>query len=331
MGRNLRRVAVSFCSIALIAALPANAWAVHNGNSARHGAAYLVTQQQPDGSIPAFSPIGSTADAVLAFVASGVGGSAMKDALGYLQSQTAAGEVTKPGQRAKVVMALVAAGKDPRHVGGHNLVNEIRSVLGPDGRFGDEPVLDDALDILALVSAGAPPPGRASAWLLGAQCPDGGWAFDEPYDPAHDDVHCHSGDSDFFDSDSNTTSYVVQALVATRHTGWHANPLAYFNSVRDRVHRGWSYSGSFIATDANSTALVIQAYSAFGQAVPGGGLPALRALQHACGAWAYTWEGDVPGDPDVGATIAAIPAVLQLGLPIGPGPVKSGVPTVPGC
>src|SRR5262245_4115415 len=168
MGRNLRGVAVSLCSLALIVALPSSAWGVHNGNSARHGAAYLVTQQQPDGSIPAFSPIGSTADAVLAFVASGVGGRSMKDAVGYLEAQTAAGSVTGPGQRAKVVLALDAAGKNPRHFGGHNLVNEIRSVLGPDGRFGDEPVLDDALDVLALVSAGAPPPGRASRWLLGA-------------------------------------------------------------------------------------------------------------------------------------------------------------------
>ncbi len=55
---------------------------------APHGAAYLVTQQQPDGSIPAFSPIGSTADAVLAFVASGAGGRHMNAAVGYLQAQT---------------------------------------------------------------------------------------------------------------------------------------------------------------------------------------------------------------------------------------------------
>jgi hypothetical protein len=331
MGRNLRRVAVSLCSLALIAALPATAWGLSDGKRASHGAAFLVTKQLSDGSIPAFSPIGSTADAVLAFVASGVGGAAMKDAVGYLQAQTAAGNVSGPGLRAKVVLALVAAAKDPRHFGGHNLVTEIKSTLGPDGRFGDEPVLDDALDVLALESAGVTPANRASTWLLNAQCPDGGWAFDEPYDGSHDDAHCHSGDSDFFDSDSNTSSYVVQALATTGHTGWDADPLAFFDTVRDPAHGGWSYSGSFIATDANSTALVLQAYVAAGTPVPSGGLKALRGLQHACGAWAYTWDGGSPGDPDVGATIAAIPAVVLKPLPIAPGPVKQGVPAVPEC
>jgi hypothetical protein len=33
----------------------------------------------------------------------------------------------------------------------------------------------------------------------------------------------------------------------------------------------------------------------------------------------------------VGATIAAIPAVLQKPLPIAPGPVTKGVPGVPEC
>jgi hypothetical protein len=331
MGRNLRRVAVSLCSLALIAALPATAWGLSDGKRASHGAAFLVTKQLPDGSIPAFSPIGSTADAVLAFVASGSGGSAMKAAVGYLRAQTAAGNVNNLGLRAKVVLALDAAGKDPGHVGGHNLVTEIKSTLGSDGRFGTEPVFEDALAVLALKSTGSLPPKRASRWLLDAQCPDGGWAFDEPYDAAHDDAHCHSGDMDFFDSDSNTTSYVVQALEATGRPGWGADPFAYFVTVRDPSHGGWSYSASFIATDTNSTALVIQAYAATGDTVPSGGLQALRDLQHACGAWAYTWDGGSPGDPDVGATIAAVPAVLQLALPIAPGPVKKGVPAVPEC
>jgi hypothetical protein len=332
MGRNIRRVAVSFLSLALIAGLPASAWALSDGTRAARGAAYLVSKQLPDGSIPAFSPIGSTSDAVLAFVAAGVGGRAMKDALGYLRAQAAAGNVNTVGLQSKVVLAVDAAGQNPRRVGGHNLVGEIKATLGPGGRFGDEPVLRDALAVLALVSAGSPPPARASTWLLDAQCPDGGWAFDEPYDRVHDDAHCHSGDSDFFDSDSNTTGYVVQALEATGHAAWSASPFDFFDTLRDPVHGGWSYSGSFIATDANSTALVLQAYASALVPVPLGGLIALRKLQYrACGAWAYNWNGDILGDPDVGATIAAIPAVLGKPLPIAPGPVKRGVPAVPAC
>ncbi len=306
MGRNLRRMVVACLSLGLIVGLPASAWALSDGKRAARGAAYLASQQQPDGSIPAFSPIGSTSDAVLAFVASGVGGKAMNKAIGYLRAQTSAGSVNALGLRAKVVLALDAAGKDPTAFGGHDLVQEIRSTLGHDGRFGSDPVFDDALAVLALASTGTPPAARASTWLLDAQCPDGGWAYDEPYDPAHDDAHCHSGSSDFFDSDSNTTGYVVMALVATGHTGWSASPFAFFDTLRDPDKGGWSYSGSFIATDANSTSLVLQAYAAAGVHVPSGGLGGLRALQHTdCGAWAYSWNGDTLGDPDVGATIAA--------------------------
>jgi prenyltransferase/squalene oxidase-like repeat protein len=332
MGRTIQRVVVTCLSLVLIVGLPASAWGLTDSTRAARGAAYLVSQQRPDGSIPAFSPIGSTSDAVLAFVASGVGGTSMGKAIGYLRTQTAAGNVNSLGLRAKVVLALDAAGKDPSAFGGHDLLSEISSTLRTNGRFGTDPLLDDALAVLGLVSAGQPPVARASTWLLKAQCPDGGWAYDEPYNPKHDNAHCHSGSSDFYDSDSNTTSYVVMALVATRHTGWSASPFAFFDTLRDPDKGGWSYDRSFIATDANSTSLVLQAYTAAGVHVPSGALAALRGLQHPdCGAWAYSWSGGTRGDPDVGATIAAIPAVLLDPLPIAPGAVKKGVPAVPAC
>src|SRR5207237_10403003 len=102
MGRNLRRVVVTCLSLTLIVGLPASAWGLPDGKRAARGSAYLVSQQMPNGSIPAFSPIGSTSDAVLAFVASGVGGKAMNQATRYLRAQTAAGKVNNLGLRAKV-------------------------------------------------------------------------------------------------------------------------------------------------------------------------------------------------------------------------------------
>jgi hypothetical protein len=316
----------------LVVGVPARALAITDHARAGRGAAYLVSQQQPDGSIPAFSPIGSTSDAVLAFVASGVGGRAMRKALGYLKDQTIAGHVSGTGLRAKVVLALDAAGKDPTGFGRHDLLNEIESTLGGDGHYAGSVVFDDALAALAVVSAGHTPAATVSTWLLDAQCPDGGWAYDAPYDPSHDDAHCHSSDDDFFNSDSNTTGYVVQALEAIGSPTFGADPFAFLKTLRDPAHGGWSYDASFVATDANSTSLVIQAYVAAGRKVPAGGLGALRDLQHTkCGAWAYSWNGSVIGDPDVGATIAAIPAVLRDPLPIAPGTVKRGVPNVPAC
>ena len=77
MGRTLRRViAVAARARVIVGSIGVArraAGAHRRRPRAERGVAYLASQQQPDGSIPAFSPVGSTADAVLAFVAAGVG------------------------------------------------------------------------------------------------------------------------------------------------------------------------------------------------------------------------------------------------------------------
>jgi len=333
MGRTLRRVAATLLSsfTAVMLALPAAAHA-SPATDARLAAGYLASVQQSNGSIVAFSAIGSTADAVSSFVAAGVGTSAVTAALKYLRKKVAAGKVHGIGLQAKVVLAVSASGGDARSFGGVNLVRKIRSSLGPDGRFGAAAVFDDALATLALRSAGTAVPGRASDWLVTAQCPDGGWAYDQPYNSATDDADCWDGtQGDFFTADSNTTSYVVQALEAAAATGWSADPFAFFDTVRDPAHGGWSYSPGFLATDANSTALVLQAYDAAGMSIPSGGLRALRDLQHPdCGAFAYTWNGSEIGDPNVGATIGAVPALVGKAFPV-TGTVTREAPSVPPC
>ena len=49
----------------------------------------------------------------------------------------------------------------------------------------------------------------AATWLLHAQCPDGGWAFDEPYDPSQTMPIVRRRELGLLHSDSNTTGYVV--------------------------------------------------------------------------------------------------------------------------
>lgn len=322
MHRTHRRVIGVIASLscaAMLWALPMSgrAAALTDTQRAQRAVAYLAQAQRPNGSIVAFSAIGSTADAVLAFVAAGAGSTHVTKALNYLSGRVAAGKVTTLGLRAKVVMAVTAAGGNPRTFGGADLLSAIRNTLGPDGHYGDSAVFDDALALLAVGSAGVTPAKRAANWLLAAQCPDGGWPYDKPYDPSTDDTHCSDGSSDFFPSDSNTTSYVVQGLAARASTGWSADPFAYFVTVRDPVNHGWSYSASFLATDANSTGLVLQAYAAVGRTPPGGGVASLRQLQYpACGAFAYSWNGSAKGDPDVGATIGAVPGLLLRAFPV---------------
>jgi hypothetical protein len=331
MGSTCTKLLTLACAGVLLLAIPSTAFAATDATRAERGLGYIASRQKANGSIPAFSPVGSTADAILAAVAVGKGRGVVKDALGFLSRQVEAGKITTVGLQAKVVLAVSASGRDPRAFGGTNLVAALRGTIS-GGRFGTAAVFDDALATLALMSAGLKLSIAVTDWLRTAQCPDGGWAYDEPYNGATDDASCYDGTpGDFFTSDSNTTSYVVQALEAAKRATFGDDPFAYFDTVRDAKKGGWSYSSSFIATDANSTALVLQAYAAAGAPVPAGGRIALRALQYpSCGAWAYAYDGAMRGAPDVGATIGAVPALLLEPLPF-TGPVVGPIAPTPPC
>jgi hypothetical protein len=327
MGRTLRRMAVATVATVALVAVPLAAIAapIADRTRAARAVSYLAKQQRPNGSIVAFSPVGSTADAVLAFVASGSGRDRMNRALGFLRRRVAGGHVTALGLQAKVVIAVSAARRDPRTFGGTNLVKAIRSQLGSDGHLGTSAVFDDALGVLAIEAAGLTPALRAASWLLAAECPDGGWAYDTPYDASTDDRHCDDGSgSDYFLSDTNTTSYVVQALIEMQAADWTGRtPFQFFSKVRAG---GWPYTGGFEA-DANSTGLVIQAYAAAALRVPNGGMIALRRFQDVgCGAFAF----NVGGPPDVGATIGAVPGLLREALPFS-GSVRRGLAHTTAC
>jgi hypothetical protein len=332
MGRTLARViAVMLCAGVLIGiAGSAQAAPLTDQERAQRAVAYLASKQKANGSIVAFSPIGSTADAVSSFAAAGVGRTRMNRALGFLRLQVETGHVDSIGLQAKVVLAVTAAREDPRDFGGVNLIRSLRDTLS-GGHFGDSAVFDDAAAVLALEAAGITPGTGVAAWLVAAQCPDGGWAYDLPFGKG-DDEHCFDGtNTDHFTSDSNATSLVVQALTGMHATDWLSSPFAFFATVRDDVNGGWAYSASFVTTDANSTGLVLQAYVAAGLPIPSGGLIALRKLQHpACGAFAYSYSGGAKGDPDVGATIGAVPGLARAPFPVG-GSVTTGLPGIGDC
>ena len=78
MGPTLRRVTVSLLMLGVLAwfAPPAGASSAAtrtDTDRVRSAIGYLATQQKANGSIPAFSPLGSTSDAVLTIVAAGIG------------------------------------------------------------------------------------------------------------------------------------------------------------------------------------------------------------------------------------------------------------------
>ncbi|MFN2389499.1 MAG: hypothetical protein ABR575_07865 [Actinomycetota bacterium] len=359
--RRVRRAAL--CALAALCVLAGSIPAVAAPTTterARAAASYLARRQHDGGAVPGFSKIGSTADAVLSWVAVERGAEQVRDAIRYLKLHHF--DATTVGLKAKLVLALVAAGKDPRAFAGHDFVAEIAATRQSNGRYGaTTPVIEHALAILALSAAGEIVPSDPSGWLVAAQCPDGGWQYDAPYSSENDDEHCKDrrpGTEDFFTSDTNTTSYAVQALtVEPTAAAPSFDAFSFFATARDRAYKkGWVYDPLLKCTaetppgpdsfcyvsDANSTSLVLEAYAAAGRDVPTGGRKALGALQYRlcgrrAGAVAFTWE-DADGDgvltrtpPDAGASIDAVRGFLLRPLPIAPTDVDGRLPRRKPC
>ena len=306
----MRRL-ISVVVLAGCLAWPAAAAAQAPADALQAAAAWLRIQQQDDGGFSngfvAGSDPATTADAVLAIVAAGedpsvwiVGGSNPMDSL---RGAVSSGSVAGPGAFAKVTMAAVASGADPRSFGGVDLTGKILEGYSSDtGLFGGGPY-DSALAIQALSAAGEPVPEGAIAGLLATRLADGTFSF--------------NGDQTVGAGDSNTTAVAVVALVAAGAGDEIAPSLAYFRSAQNE-DGGWTYqkpSAFGEATDANSTALVIQALAAAGEDLAAWEDPAqaLLALQVSSGAFIYNAANS---SENLLATVQALPA-LALVIPAG--------------
>ena len=298
----------SWLALVLLAALALPVWA---GEPIETGLEYLVTQQQSDGGFTngfsEGSDLGTTCDVVLAIAAGGQDASGWvsdegNSPLDYLHGQVTAGAVDAPGLRAKTALALLATGQDPADFAGQDLIAELNA--GYDdatGSYGGS-VFDQALVMLTLASAGEPVPPEAVQFLLDKQGEDGAWAlFGGP-----DDV-----------GDTNTTAVAVQALLVTGHGADLDAALDYLHGVQND-DGGFPYqnpSDYGTDTDANSTAVVLQALLAAGESMgdwtPAGESPlnALNALYDP-GSGGFLWQAAVPG-PNVLATAQAIPALAN--------------------
>ncbi len=304
---NRYRVALTiFLALAFALASSGAALAISPGEAAARALAWLRTQQNADGGFGSgFGPgssIGPTADAVLAITSGGQDASAWaKDGVSpidYLRAQT--GQIAKPGEIAKTILALLAAGQDPRAFGGRNLISSLKGHFDVTTGTYSTSMYDQALAILALSNTGEAVPDAAVAALLAAQTVEGGWAF--------------TGETIAGAADSNTTSLAAQALVAAGRKDDTGRALDYFRRVQN-TDAGWTYqapSAFGAETDANSTALSLQAIFAVGDSASswaiGGSDPlgALIALQNEDGSFSFnrTFAG-----PNVLATLQAIPAL----------------------
>jgi prenyltransferase beta subunit len=291
-------------SLILVFALPALAQD-DDGPSVK-AVEFLKTMQNEDGGftngITPESDINATADAVVAIVAAGqdpnafLVGDAMNP-LAYLGAQVVEGNVADAGQTAKVLTAVIAAGKDEAEFAGHNLVEDLLTMQEEDGVFGFG-AFDHCLVMIALQNAGVELPEGAVEALVSVQGEDGGWGF-------------MAGEA----SDTNTTALCLQPLALTEETDAVDVAWEYLAAIQNE-DGGWPYQNpSEYGTDSdtNSTSLVVQALIANGEDLADWNNPQEWLLSMQLESGSFSYQEAFPGDNFL-ATVAVIPAIEGVPL-----------------
>lgn len=320
---------VTVCLLLLLAAVGCSAVggdvpASGPGNAAAAKAvAWLVANHQnDDGGYTSFSaganqapsdPAG-TLDALLALAAAGGN---TEPALSYLRANGPALEATaaeSAGQLGKLLLALSAAGADPRDLGGQDYVAQLAGMVDASGSFGVADAFNHSLAMLGLKSGGENVPEAAAAWLESTQAANGSW-------------------DDGFGTTDNTdaTAMAIMALLAAGRSAKDASVVAAadFLAGTQAAAGGWAY-GTGLPAGASSTALVVQAITALGDDPAAGDtrwamngrspLDALLLYQGQSGAFQADF-GDGPFD-DFLSTVQAIPAAAGRVWPMAPDGAK---------
>ncbi|MCB1256798.1 MAG: hypothetical protein KDB26_06825, partial [Microthrixaceae bacterium] len=183
----------------------------------------------------------------------------------------------RAGALARVILAVVASGGNPRDFGGTDLVARLESTQQPSGLFGSQYAgFDGAFRqglALAALSVVTPRPASitpgsgqtindvpAVAWLIDQQCDDASWLMFR----ADTTTDCVENPAMWVYKDSNGSALAALGLAAVGATPDH-DPQDWFNAVRGN-DGGWgaSPSGPTQVSDSNSTGLVIAALRALG-------------------------------------------------------------------
>jgi energy-coupling factor transport system substrate-specific component len=172
--------------LALAALLPSPARAE---DPITRAANWLQAQQRPSGGFPATPGQEAGAEmtswAMLALAATGRNpldiASGGKTPVDYLRSHI--DEISDAGDEARTILALAAAGVDPRSFAGRNLIDGLVSRRAQNGSYQGWPGTS-TYAVLALRAAGANDATAPTvAWLRSVQGKDGGWG-NEPKSPS---------------------------------------------------------------------------------------------------------------------------------------------------
>lgn len=282
---------------------------------------WLISQQASDGGFPGLSGESDpsmTIEAVLALVASGLRGLDTAGAVAAANAYLASGDVslvyaqTGAGQAAKLVLATVATGGDPRDIAGVDPLALVEAGRNSEtGLYGNS-IFEHSISLIALAATDGEILEEAVSVLETTQTPEGGWAFD--------------GTTEEGSADSNTTAMVLQALVAIGEgdSTLADDALEFLQTAIDDQNGALYQPGAGYPPDSSSTALVLQATIALGEnsaTEAWGHLPtALAAFQNESGAFHYNADDTTD---NLFATVQSIPAAAGFAFPIVPAPAEA--------
>jgi prenyltransferase/squalene oxidase-like repeat protein len=309
-------------ALILVASLPSTADAADD--NAKRAALWLTSVQNGDGGFggspeDASSP-STTAWAALGFAAAGVNPLDVErnghTPIDFLRAHVE--ELSSPGDFARTILALEAAGVDPHSFGGHDLVAALLKRRADNGSWVGWPG-STAFAVIALRAAGATGGLEHSlSWLAKAQNEDGGWG-DLPQPP----------------STADGTGAVMQAMPDTDVA---LQGLGYLR--RHQREGGGFVTGASGAINSQSTAWAVQGILAVGGS-PGsfqqGGkspLDYLEARQADNGHYRYSADSD---QTPIWVTAQVLVAVSHKSFPVStparkpePAPAVSGGKPAPG-
>ena len=275
---------------------------------AQRAGQYLVTRQLSNGAWGSTTAASDqVADGIVGLVSAGVTDAPLTKALSYLAAN-APGDATRAIYTARIVLAIVAAGKNPHDFGHVDYGSRLAGYYNQSAGVYDPSTDYDAVAILATLAAGDTPPPRALNELRTRQCGDGGFARGT----------C------LFGTDVPTTALALEALVAAGAgpaDGARANARAYLLAA-ERPDGGFGMTGSQATTPA-ITATVLTAIAAIGES------PAKAPWHNSSGndpasALAAFQDGnggvrpDRSTGPDDLTTARALPGLAERALPVKP-------------
>lgn len=238
----------------------------------------------------------NAAQAVADLAALGTGAASQPARLARLAADSPSvindGTADVPGALARMILAVVATGGNPRSFAGTDLVARLEGTIQASGEFGVQYAGFDGSYrqglSLAALSVVTPRPASitapagqtvehapAVAWLIDQQCSDGSWMAVR----SNTTAPCVEDPSSWTYKDSNGSAMAALGLAAV---GANApiDPTTWFQSVRGN-DGGW---GAFPASattpsDADSTGLVIAALEALGHTPDAAAYASLRSFQ----------------------------------------------------